>query len=101
MNRLGVVSCHLTGFAPGNPIIIEETIERVAGYGLKEIEWFEALWFEEQFGQNIFSRLRALCAKAGIQSSYHAPWHDEWDIAQIGFAKGQRALTRMMAMAEK
>lgn len=101
MNRIGVVSCHLTGFEPGHPIIIEDAIERVAGYGLEEIEWFQPLWFEEQFGENVFSRIRTLCDKAGIQSSYHAPWQEEWDIAQIGFEKGKRAITRMMDMAEK
>lgn len=101
MNRIGVVSCHLAGFEPGNSIMIEEVIERVAGYGIEEIEWFEALWFQEQLGKNIFSGIRALCDKAGIRSSYHAPWREEWDIARIGFEEGKHALTRMLDMAEQ
>lgn len=101
VNKVGVVSCHLAGFEPHNRIIIEEVIERVAGYGIEEIEWFVALWFEEQFGKNIFERIRALCRKTGIQSSYHAPWQAEWDLGRIGRQAGRRALAAMLDMAEK
>lgn len=94
-NRIGVVSCHFKTLES-----IEDLFERVSQYGIKEIEWFDCTWFEEQYGKDIFKKICKLSESKGIESSYHAPWSGKWDLSQNDFLEGKHTLTKMIEMAK-
>ncbi|HPP13235.1 MAG TPA: sugar phosphate isomerase/epimerase family protein, partial [bacterium] len=86
-NRIGVVSCHLMSLLP-----FEETMTRLAHYGIGEIEWFVATDYQARYGQDIFENIRRNQEKVGVVSSYHAPYLGEWN---LGLVRSEEARERV------